>query len=163
MFLFPFWLVLWIMCFFFSWVWLVFLSSHLTPSKHLNCRSIWLVVLMMHPIMSESRPYASVLALTCFHFNYLIWRKIHYSLIWMQNINGTNGLARHKKKEGFSLPLCSKIVEVLQKRKERFHLQTLCVLGHNTKQDSSGNVLPIISGFLVSLPTLAFFLHCWMN
>ncbi|ONK70163.1 uncharacterized protein A4U43_C05F30920 [Asparagus officinalis] len=66
-----------------------------------------------------------------------------------ENINGSSGSARHKRQDGFSLPLCSKIVAALQNRKERFHLQTFCVLGHNTKKDSNGNPLPIISGFLV--------------
>lgn len=64
-----------------------------------------------------------------------------------EKINGTS--RRLKKREGYSLPLCSKIVEALQNREENFHLQTLCVLGHNTKQDSNGNPVPIISGFLV--------------
>ncbi|XP_073000849.1 protein N-terminal asparagine amidohydrolase isoform X2 [Typha latifolia] len=55
----------------------------------------------------------------------------------------------HKKKEGYSFPLCCKIVEALQNSQEKFHLQTLCVLGHNTKIDSYGNARPIIGGFLV--------------
>ncbi|KAG6533620.1 hypothetical protein ZIOFF_007495 [Zingiber officinale] len=56
---------------------------------------------------------------------------------------------RKQKKEGFSLPLCSKMVEALQDSQWKFHLQTLCVLKHNTKIDSMGNACPVISGILV--------------
>lgn len=72
------------------------------------------------------------------------------ALFWMQSISGANGSTRHERQDGFSLPLCSKIIEALQNREEIFHLQTFCVLGHNTRKDSSGNSLPIIGGFLVS-------------
>ncbi|XP_022765601.1 protein N-terminal asparagine amidohydrolase isoform X1 [Durio zibethinus] len=51
--------------------------------------------------------------------------------------------------DGFSFPLCRKIVETMQKRQENFHVQTLCVLGHNTKRDSQRNAYPIFNGFLV--------------
>lgn len=66
----------------------------------------------------------------------------------VKDVKGTNGYA-HKKPNGYSLPLCSKIIESLQNRKEKFHLQTLCVLGHNTKINLQGIPLPIITGFLV--------------
>ncbi|XP_064955466.1 protein N-terminal asparagine amidohydrolase isoform X1 [Musa acuminata AAA Group] len=56
---------------------------------------------------------------------------------------------RKQKKEGFSLPLCSKLIEALHNSQQKFHLQTLCVLRHNTKLDSCGNACPIVSGFLV--------------
>ncbi|XP_074587198.1 protein N-terminal asparagine amidohydrolase isoform X2 [Curcuma longa] len=56
---------------------------------------------------------------------------------------------RKQKKDGFSLPLCSKLVEALQDSQWKFHLQTLCVLKHNTKIDSMGNACPVISGILV--------------
>ncbi|XWS35474.1 hypothetical protein CRYUN_Cryun20dG0000400 [Craigia yunnanensis] len=52
---------------------------------------------------------------------------------------------------GYSFPLCRKIVETMQKRRENFHVRTLCVLGHNTKNDSQGNAYPIFNGFLVEL------------
>ncbi|XVF79578.1 hypothetical protein PTKIN_Ptkin15bG0000400 [Pterospermum kingtungense] len=51
--------------------------------------------------------------------------------------------------DGYSFPLCRKLVETMQKRLENFHVQTFCVLGHNTKKDSQGNASPIFSGFLV--------------
>ncbi|OMO69791.1 DNA repair protein Sae2/CtIP [Corchorus capsularis] len=55
--------------------------------------------------------------------------------------------------DGYSFPLCTKIVETMQKRCENFHIQTLCVLGHNTKKDSEGNAYPIFNGFLVEPST----------
>lgn len=62
--------------------------------------------------------------------------------------NVGNGLISHVP-SGYSLPLCLKIVEALQHRRERFQLQTFCVLSHNTKRDSNKNVVPIVSGFMV--------------
>ncbi|XP_052490081.1 protein N-terminal asparagine amidohydrolase isoform X1 [Gossypium raimondii] len=53
------------------------------------------------------------------------------------------------KRDGYSIPLCRKIVETMQKRPEKFHVKTLCVLRHNTKYDSQGNALPIFNGLLV--------------
>ncbi|XP_057513957.1 protein N-terminal asparagine amidohydrolase isoform X2 [Actinidia eriantha] len=58
-----------------------------------------------------------------------------------------------EKSEGHSFPLCAKIVETLQKSRERFHLQTLHVLQHNTSRDSQGNACPIFHGFLVETST----------
>ncbi|CAL5430171.1 unnamed protein product [Camellia sinensis] len=55
---------------------------------------------------------------------------------------------RKTKLEGYSFPLCAKIVETLQKSRGKFHLQTLHVLGHNTRWDSKGNACPIFHGFL---------------
>lgn len=52
--------------------------------------------------------------------------------------------------DGYSLPLCSKIVHTLWSREEKFHIRTTCVLGHNTKRDSDGNTYPIFNGFVVS-------------
>ncbi|KAL6981618.1 protein N-terminal asparagine amidohydrolase [Sarracenia purpurea var. burkii] len=57
------------------------------------------------------------------------------------------------KLEGYSFPLCAKIVETLQKSKERFHVQTLHVLGQNTRWDSEGNAYPIFNGFLLETST----------
>ncbi|KAJ0988128.1 hypothetical protein J5N97_006484 [Dioscorea zingiberensis] len=67
------------------------------------------------------------------------------------------GSEGHKHPDGYSLPLCSKILEVLHCRPEIFHVQTLCVLGHNTKRDENGNPLPIISGFLLDTSSGAVF------
>lgn len=52
--------------------------------------------------------------------------------------------------DGYSFPICSKVIEALHKRQETFHIQTLFVLGHNTKRDSLGNTCPIFTGFVVS-------------
>uniref|UniRef100_A0A9I9DVP9 Protein N-terminal asparagine amidohydrolase n=1 Tax=Cucumis melo TaxID=3656 RepID=A0A9I9DVP9_CUCME len=54
-----------------------------------------------------------------------------------------------KKMEGYSLPLCNKIIRSLWTRPEKFHLQTLCILLHNTRRDSHGNSYPIFNGFAV--------------
>ncbi|KGN58623.1 protein N-terminal asparagine amidohydrolase [Cucumis sativus] len=54
-----------------------------------------------------------------------------------------------KKMEGYSLPLCNKIIGSLWTRPEKFHLQTLCILQHNTRRDSEGNSYPIFNGFAV--------------
>uniref|UniRef100_A0A804PVJ7 Protein N-terminal asparagine amidohydrolase n=1 Tax=Zea mays TaxID=4577 RepID=A0A804PVJ7_MAIZE len=56
---------------------------------------------------------------------------------------------KHIKQEGYSYPLCCKIVEVLHKSQLQFHLRSFCVLENNTKSDSFGNALPIIGGFVV--------------
>ncbi|KAF5952987.1 hypothetical protein HYC85_010931 [Camellia sinensis] len=60
---------------------------------------------------------------------------------------------RKAKLEGYSFPLCAKIVETLQKSRGKFHLQTLHVLRHNTRWDSKGNACPIFHGFLVETST----------
>ncbi|GMN73870.1 hypothetical protein TIFTF001_055378 [Ficus carica] len=52
--------------------------------------------------------------------------------------------------DGYSRPLCSKIIRTLRKRSERFHLKTLCVLAHNTWREPEGTARPIFSGFVVS-------------
>jgi hypothetical protein len=57
---------------------------------------------------------------------------------------------KHIKQEGYSYPLCCKIVEVLHKSQLQFNLRSFCVLENNTKSDSFGNALPIIGGFVVS-------------
>lgn len=63
--------------------------------------------------------------------------------------NDATGSDSPEYQDGYSLPLCAKIIEALQNSQETFHLQTICVLGHNTKRDSYGNPCPIISGFMV--------------
>ena len=57
---------------------------------------------------------------------------------------------RWEKMDGYSLPLCIKIIDALQRSQEIFCIQTLCVLGHNTRRDSEGNGYPIFNGFVVS-------------
>ncbi|XP_074279855.1 protein N-terminal asparagine amidohydrolase [Silene latifolia] len=65
------------------------------------------------------------------------------------------GKARHKNntKGGYSFPLCAKIIEGLGKSALKFHIQTLFVLGHNTKNDGEGNAYPIFTGFLMETMT----------
>ena len=76
---------------------------------------------------------------------------MNLSIVYMQNANGGGDYA---KREGYSFPLCCKLVESLQKRREKFHIQTLFILGHNTKLDAQGNTCPNFNGFLVSLLSL---------
>ncbi|KAI4333188.1 hypothetical protein L6164_018026 [Bauhinia variegata] len=52
--------------------------------------------------------------------------------------------------DGYSFPLCAKIIQTLWAREEKFHIKTMCVLGHNTRRDSDGNAYPIFNGFGVS-------------
>ncbi|XP_056845108.1 protein N-terminal asparagine amidohydrolase isoform X2 [Raphanus sativus] len=66
--------------------------------------------------------------------------------------NGGGG-GDYAKPEGYSFPLCCKLVETLHKRRENFHIQTLFVLGHNTKLDAQGNTCPIFNGCLVNTST----------
>ncbi|XP_020146181.1 protein N-terminal asparagine amidohydrolase [Aegilops tauschii subsp. strangulata] len=56
---------------------------------------------------------------------------------------------KHSIQEGYSHPLCFKIVEVLHKSQQRFHLRSFCVLGINTMTDSYGNARPIVGGFVM--------------
>ncbi|KAH9774676.1 hypothetical protein WN944_020753 [Citrus x changshan-huyou] len=67
--------------------------------------------------------------------------------------NGTTISECYSDMDGYSLPLCRKLVDTLQRRQEKFHVQTLHVLGHNTKRDSQGNAYPIFHGFLVETCT----------
>ncbi|KAL1349196.1 protein N-terminal asparagine amidohydrolase isoform X1 [Arachis duranensis] len=48
-----------------------------------------------------------------------------------------------------SFPLCTKIVQTLWAREEKFHIRTICVLGHNTRRDSNGNAYPLFNGFVL--------------
>lgn len=80
----------------------------------------------------------------------------------VKDVKGTNGYA-HKNPNGYSLPLCSKIIKSLHNRKEKFHLQTLCVLGHNTKVNSQGIPLPVITGFLVETSSGTIVPACFHN
>ncbi|XP_075476466.1 protein N-terminal asparagine amidohydrolase isoform X1 [Primulina tabacum] len=53
------------------------------------------------------------------------------------------------KLEGYSYPLCTKIIESLSNRNEKFDIRTLHVLDHNTRWDSEGIAYPIFQGFVV--------------
>ncbi|XP_047253074.1 protein N-terminal asparagine amidohydrolase isoform X3 [Capsicum annuum] len=65
-----------------------------------------------------------------------------------------NGITKsHGKLEGYSFPLCEKIVDSLAKSNMKFQIHTLHVLGHNTRRDSEGNAYPIFTGFLVETAT----------
>ncbi|CAN8286491.1 unnamed protein product [Cochlearia groenlandica] len=59
----------------------------------------------------------------------------------------------YAKPEGYSYPLCCKLVETLHKRRESFHIKTLFVLEHNTKLDSQANTCPVFNGCLVNTST----------
>ncbi|KMZ71379.1 hypothetical protein ZOSMA_181G00140 [Zostera marina] len=62
-------------------------------------------------------------------------------------VGGSN---RAKKSSmGYSVPLCSKIIQVLSDSSEKFHIGTLCVLGHNTQFNSAGETVPIFTGLVV--------------
>ncbi|KAJ4970339.1 hypothetical protein NE237_003438 [Protea cynaroides] len=67
--------------------------------------------------------------------------------------HGMDGSEFHTESDGYSFPLCSKIVEALQQSKENFHIQTVCVLKHNTRRDSDENAYPIFTGFVVETST----------
>ncbi|KAJ4892302.1 protein N-terminal asparagine amidohydrolase family protein [Raphanus sativus] len=73
-----------------------------------------------------------------------------FDCLFLQNGGGGGDYA---KPEGYSFPLCCKLVETLHKRRENFHIQTLFVLGHNTKLDAQGNTCPIFNGCLVNTST----------
>ncbi|XP_058073412.1 protein N-terminal asparagine amidohydrolase isoform X2 [Magnolia sinica] len=70
-----------------------------------------------------------------------------------EDVIATTGAGSDEEQSGHSLPLCSKIIEALQSRREKFQIQTLFVLGHNTKRDSDGNACPLVNGFLVETST----------
>ncbi|KAI3867987.1 hypothetical protein MKX03_035203 [Papaver bracteatum] len=65
--------------------------------------------------------------------------------------NQTSGRSSESESELYnhSIPLCSKIIEALQNKGNKFHIQTFCVLGHNTVRDSDGNAYPVFNGFMV--------------
>ncbi|XP_060217016.1 protein N-terminal asparagine amidohydrolase isoform X2 [Lycium barbarum] len=65
-----------------------------------------------------------------------------------------NGITKgHEELEGYSFPLCKKIVDSLAKSNVKFQIHTLHVLGHNTRRDSEGNAYPIFTGFLMETAT----------
>ncbi|KAF2569573.1 hypothetical protein F2Q68_00023912, partial [Brassica cretica] len=69
------------------------------------------------------------------------------------DLKNANGGGDYAKPEGYSFPLCCKLVETLQKRRENFHIKTLFILGNNTKLDAQGNACPIFNGCLVNTST----------
>lgn len=78
----------------------------------------------------------------------------------MQHVNGSTESQR--KLEGYSFPLCKKIVDSLAKSNMKFQIHTLHVLGHNTRRDSEGIAYPIFTGFLVRCIlyfTLVYIVH----
>lgn len=52
--------------------------------------------------------------------------------------------------DGYSWPLCLRVVEVLQNMDYNFHVQTMCILNHNTLTGPSGFACPIIRGFVIN-------------
>ncbi|GMH04460.1 hypothetical protein Nepgr_006299 [Nepenthes gracilis] len=71
----------------------------------------------------------------------------------LKHCSHSTGYECHTELDGYSFPLCAKIVEALEKSGEKFHIQTFFVLGHNTKRDSNGKTYPIFGGFLVETST----------
>ncbi|KAL8262520.1 hypothetical protein R6Q59_023869 [Mikania micrantha] len=51
--------------------------------------------------------------------------------------------------EGYSFPLCMKIVETLAQSVFKFEIRNFQVLKHNTRRDSKGNAYPIFHGLVV--------------
>ncbi|XP_078154331.1 protein N-terminal asparagine amidohydrolase family protein [Carex rostrata] len=68
-----------------------------------------------------------------------------------------------KSENGYSYPLCHKIITALQNRPEKFHLRLLFVLGHNTETDSNGHERPIFSGLSVETRTGQVLPACFEN
>lgn len=72
---------------------------------------------------------------------------VELSLQFLKSCTRSESLA---KLEGYSYPLCARIFETLCTRREKFHIQTAFILGHNTRRDSEGNAFPIFNGLAVS-------------
>ncbi|OIW11777.1 hypothetical protein TanjilG_14317 [Lupinus angustifolius] len=70
-----------------------------------------------------------------------------------QHDNVTTGSESDADLDGYSFPLCTKIVQTLWTREEKFHIKTLCVLGHNTRRDLDGITFPFFNGFVVDTTT----------
>ncbi|KAF9587659.1 hypothetical protein IFM89_004491 [Coptis chinensis] len=64
-----------------------------------------------------------------------------------------NNAISSEEHSGHSFPLCSMLLHALKNRRERFHIQTLFVLGHNTGSDSDRYSYPIMHGFVVETCT----------
>ncbi|KAK7323940.1 hypothetical protein VNO77_27442 [Canavalia gladiata] len=76
-----------------------------------------------------------------------------YEDVPLQQANGSTVSESPANLDGYSFPLCSKIVHTLWSREEKFHIRTICVLGHNTRRDSDGNTYPFCNGFAVESTT----------
>ncbi|PWA47043.1 Protein N-terminal asparagine amidohydrolase [Artemisia annua] len=63
--------------------------------------------------------------------------------------NDDDGSELYSEMDGYSFPLCIKIVEKLAESKLKFQIQNFQVLKHNTRWDSEGNAYPIFHGLLV--------------
>ncbi|KAI3984292.1 hypothetical protein MKX01_011246 [Papaver californicum] len=63
--------------------------------------------------------------------------------------SGRSGSESESELYEHSIPLCSRIIEALQNKEDRFHIQTFCVLGQNTMRDSDGNAYPVFNGLMV--------------
>lgn len=70
-----------------------------------------------------------------------------------QSVNRGTKSRNCTKLDGYSFSLCTKIIETLRKSNVNFHIQTLHVLGHNTRWDSQGHAFPIFNGLLVEPST----------
>jgi len=83
----------------------------------------------------------------------------------MQYANSRTRSKSGAKLEGYSYPLCAKIVESMCIRQEKFHVRTFFVLGHNTRRDSEGNAYPIFNGLAVRLNfmVLIYYCLCWVH
>ena len=82
-------------------------------------------------------------------------------LNFVQLTDDTNSERDETNPGGYSVPLCSKIVESLRTRPEKFHLKTLCVLEHNTNRVSERNACPVVTGFVVSFFFMIVFFLCY--
>ncbi|KAK9156613.1 hypothetical protein Scep_003187 [Stephania cephalantha] len=76
-----------------------------------------------------------------------------YQDVTLKWSNGKNDAENYSRSPGYSFPLCSKILEALQCSEEKFHVQTLCILEHNTIRNSVGTPYPVVTGFLVDTCT----------
>jgi len=72
------------------------------------------------------------------------------SKLCMQSTDDSTGSETYAEAAGHSFPLCAKIIDALGMSPVKFHIQTLFVLGHNTRRDPERNVLPIFTGLIVS-------------
>ncbi|KAF8021730.1 hypothetical protein BT93_G2008 [Corymbia citriodora subsp. variegata] len=79
----------------------------------------------------------------------------------LEQINRSDGSEIHGEVDGYSLPLCIKLIETLLRRREKFHIQTFLVLGHNTRRDANGLAYPIITGCLVETSNGSVFPACF--
>lgn len=92
------------------------------------------------------------------NFQYIVstqWKSNCSWIYWtfLQHANGSTVSESPADLDGYSFPLCLKIVHTLWSREEKFHIRTICVLGHNTRRDSDGNTYPFFNGFVAETTT----------